>query len=216
MRRSLHRPKSLAKLAIVVGLLIVTINVLVLVRGSFSPSTTQHDCILVLGAGVQEDGTPSWVLQDRLTEALALYRAGRSKKILVSGDHHTGRYDEPNSMRAWLETRGVPAEDIFMDHAGVDTYSSMWRAKNVFQVKSLIVVTQQFHLPRAVFLARSFGMKAEGSPADRRIYRGAAWFQVREIASRTKAFIDVTVGRTPRHVGPPIPLENGDGRVTAG
>jgi SanA protein len=232
MRRFL-RAKNVGKLAIVVVALVGALNVVVLVRGSSAsssaaaaaadaaaaapePSASRADCILVLGAGVQEDGTPSWVLHDRLSEALVLYKAGRAKKILVSGDHHTGHYDEPNAMRVWLEAHDVPSEDIFMDHAGVDTYSSMWRAKNIFQAKSIVVVTQRFHLPRAVFLARALGMKAEGSAADRRMYRGAAWFQVREIASRTKAFIDVSVGRTPHHVGPPIPLENGDGRVTAG
>jgi SanA protein len=215
MRRFL-RAKNVAKLAFGVVLLVGALNAVVLLRGSSSSSSGGADCILVLGAGVQDDGTPSWVLHDRLTEALALYKDGRSKKFLVSGDHHTGHYDEPNAMRQWLEARGVPAEDIFMDHAGIDTYSSMWRAKNIFQAKNIIVVTQQFHLPRAVFLARSLGMTAEGSPADRRMYRGAAWFEVREVASRTKAFIDVTIGRTPHHVGPPIPLEHGDGRVTAG
>ena len=108
-----------------------------------------------------------------------------------------------------------PAETIFMDHAGLDTYSSMWRARHVFGATHIVVVTQQFHLARAVWCGRALGMQAEGSAADRHVYRGIAWLQMREVISRTKAVFDVTVGRTPHHDGPPIDL-GGDGRVTAG
>ncbi len=199
------------------AILVVAVNLAVFAGGG-SPRETgpsdEVDCILVLGAGVW-NGAPSPILEDRLAQALELYQAGRSSKILVSGDHQDERYDEPNTMRVWLEARGVPARDIFMDHAGLDTYSSMWRARHVFGVDRMLVVTQRFHLRRAVWTARSLGMTAEGVAADRRPYRGAAWFEIREIASRTKAFIDVHSGRAPRHVGPRIPLE-GDGRVTAG
>jgi SanA protein len=173
------------------------------------------DCALVLGARVYDDGRPSDVLRDRLDEALALWREGRVKRIVVSGDHASVTYDEPNAMRAYLETRGVPREIIFMDHAGFDTYRSMWRAKNVFGATRIVVVTQRFHLPRALWVARSLGMEAEGRAADRHAYRAIAWMQVREIGSRTKAFLDVAVGRTPHMVGPRIDLE-GDGRATAG
>jgi vancomycin permeability regulator SanA len=180
-----------------------------------APLTGPPDCALVLGAGVRDDGTPSDVLRDRLDESLALYRAGRVQKILVSGDHHTVDYDEPNAMRRYLESKGVPPADIFMDHAGVDTYSSVWRAKHVFGATRVLVVTQRFHLARAVWVARSLGMEADGSAADRHVYRGIAWLQVREVVSRTKAFVDVTIGREARHRGPRIDLD-GDGRVTAG
>jgi vancomycin permeability regulator SanA len=173
------------------------------------------DCAVVLGAGLRDDGSPSDVLRDRLDESLALYRAHRVTKIIVSGDHRTAAYDEPNAMRVYLEANGVPAEAVFMDHAGLDTYSSMWRARHVFGATRVIVVTQEFHLARAVWCARALGMQAEGSAADRHAYRGIAWLQVREVGSRTKAFLDVTVGRTPHHEGPPIDL-GGDGRVTAG
>ena len=133
----------------------------------------------------------------------------------MSGDHQSARYDEPNAMRLYLEANGVPAPVIFMDHAGLDTYSSMWRARHVFGASRIVVVTQRFHLARAVWCARALGVQAEGSAADRHIYRGIAWLQMREIPSRTKAFVDVTVGRAPRHAGPAVDL-NGDGRVTAG
>lgn len=116
---------------------------------------------------------------------------------------------------AYLEENGVPAPVIFMDHAGLDTYSSTWRARHVFGASRIVVVTQRFHLGRAVWCARALGMQAEGSAADRHIYRGIAWLQMREIPSRTKAFVDVTVRRAPRHAGPAVDLK-GDGRVTAG
>jgi SanA protein len=211
----MRRKRLLAIAAVVLGSIVVGVNTTVLAGGGKSAVQGELDCALVLGAGVAADGTPSWVLNDRLEEGLALYRSGRVKRIIVSGDHRTHEYDEPNSMRVWLEAHGVPPSAIFMDHAGVDTYSSVWRAKNVFGATRLVIVTQQFHLPRALWVARSLGMEAEGAPADRRPYRDAAWFEVREVISRTKAFVDVTAGRTPRHVGPPIPLD-GDGRVTGG
>ncbi|MBX3232170.1 MAG: YdcF family protein [Labilithrix sp.] len=176
--------------------------------------TPDVEIALVLGAAVR-DGRPSDVLRDRLDESLALYRAGRVRKILVSGDHRTAVYDEPNAMRRYLEAKGVPPADIFMDHAGLDTYSSVWRAKHVFGARKLIVVTQQFHLSRAVWCSRALGMEAEGAASDRHLYRGIAWLHAREVVSRTKAFVDVTRRRVPRHGGAPIDL-GGDGRVTAG
>jgi vancomycin permeability regulator SanA len=196
---------------------ILVANVAVLVGGQATSASGggPTDCALVLGAGVGPDGTPSWVLQDRLTEAIELYRSGRVKTILVSGDHRTLEYDEPNAMRRWLEIRGVPPSDIFMDHAGTDTYSSVWRARHVFGASRVIVITQRFHLPRALWMARSLGIEADGAMADRRRYRGAVWFEVREVLSRTKAVIDVALHRRPHHTGPAISLDQ-DGRVTAG
>jgi len=209
------------KIGILLGFVLVSAGAvaaanLVVLRGARSGTrVSEADCVLVLGAGLRDDGSPSDVLRDRLDEALALYREGRATRIIVSGDHATNAYDEPNAMRAYLEARGVPAPAIFLDHAGFDTYSSMWRAKNVFGAKRVVVVTQRFHLARAVWVARALGMEAEGSAADRHVYRGAAWWEVREIVSRTKAFVDVNVGRRPHHAGPPISLD-GDGRATAG
>ena len=204
-------------LACALGLVVAGANLAVLHGGSTAGASVggTANCAVVLGAGLREDGSPSDVLRDRLDESLALYRAGRVGRIIVSGDHRTPAYDEPNAMRAYLEANGVPAEAIFMDHAGLDTYSSMWRARHVFGATRIVVVTQQFHLARAVWCARALGMQAEGSAADRHVYRGIAWLQVREVISRTKAVVDVTVGRTPHHDGPPIDL-GGDGRVTAG
>jgi len=213
--RTLSPRRRIAIALAVLGAIVAVVNVAVLVGGRAKTLDGPADCALVLGAGVAEDGTPSWVLHDRLAAGLALYRAGRVRRILVSGDHRTPSYDEPNAMRSWLEARGVPPSAIFMDHAGVDTYSSVWRARHVFGAERVVIVTQQFHLPRALWVARSLGMAAEGAPADQRLYRGAAWFEVREVISRTKAFADVVGGRRPRHAGPRISLEQ-DGRVTTG
>lgn len=184
-----------------------------LVRGP--AAVRAADAIVVLGAGVRDDGAPSDVLVDRLSTARALYASGVAPRVLVTGDHVGADYDEPRAMQRWLVARGVPSEAIFMDHAGVDTYSSMWRARNVFQVRRAVVVTQAFHLPRALFLGARLGMEVEGVEADRRPYRGAAWLAVRELGSRAKAWLDVAIGRTPRIAGPPIPID-GDARATEG
>lgn len=206
---------ALLLLALSGGGLVIAANAVVLRGGRLGPAVRDADCALVLGAAVGIDGTPSHVLGDRLRTALALYEQGRVRRIIVSGDHRTPGYDEPNAMRRWLEARGVPPSAIFMDHAGVDTYSSVWRAKHVFGADRIVVVTQRFHLPRALWMARSLGLEAEGAVSDQRTYQRASWYEVREVVSRTKAFVDVQRERRPRHVGPPIPLE-GDGRVTAG
>lgn len=169
--------------------------------------------VLVPGAYVLPDGRPSTMVEDRLLAAYELYRGGKVKKILLSGDHGTVEYDEVNAMRRFLEEKGVPAEDIFMDHAGFDTYDSMYRARDLFQVRSAVVVTQGFHLPRAVWLARRMGLEAEGVVADRWIYAGAGYYEVREILARVKAFMEWAVHRKPVFLGPVIPI-TGDGRAT--
>lgn len=210
------RRRRFVSLALALGVIAVAVaNGVVLTGGGNEGKVANADCALVLGAGVREDGSPSDVLKDRLDEAIELYRAGRVNRLLVSGDHRSVSYDEPNTMRRYLEANGVPPEVIFMDHAGVDTYSSVWRAKHVFGAERLVIVTQRFHLSRAVWCARSLGMEAEGSAADRHVYRGIAYLHVREVVSRTKAFVDVSVGRQAHHAGAPIDLR-GDGRATAG
>jgi SanA protein len=168
---------------------------------------------IVPGAYVYRSGRPSDVLADRLVTALELYRAAAVAKILVSGDHGRTEYDEVNAMRRWLEERGVPAEDIFMDHAGFDTCDTMQRASRVFGVRSAVVVTQAFHLPRAVYLARQVGIDAVGVEADRHVYRKAALNAIRESIARVKSFGEVHLGLAPHHLGPAIPIA-GDGRAT--
>ena len=140
---------------------------------------------LVLGAKVQRDGRPSAMLEDRVRAAAALYRDRRVAKVLVSGDHGTVGYDEVGAMRRRLLSLGVPAQDIFEDHAGFDTWDSMVRAKHVFEVKTAIVVTQRFHLARALWLARRAGLRASGLAADARSYGSIMrTLQAREVVAR--------------------------------
>lgn len=168
---------------------------------------------IVLGALVYPDGRVSPMVADRLEAAYGLYRAGKVQKILITGDHGQVEYDEVNTMRRYLEQKGVPPADIFLDHAGFDTYDSMYRARAIFQVRSAVVVTQRFHLPRAVYIARELGLDAEGVVADRFEYLGAKRYEVREMAARIKAFGEVTIRRKPIFLGPVIPI-TGDGRET--
>jgi SanA protein len=176
----------------------------------------QRFVAIVPGCRVHPDGTPSAMLEDRLATALALYRAGKVEKILVSGDHGAPEYDEVTAMRRWLEARGAKGEDVFSDHAGFRTLDTMVRAAEVFGVEGAIVCTQRFHLARAVFLARRAGIDAVGVPADRRTYRGARLNELRETYARAAAFLDVRVlGKGPRFAGPKIPI-TGDGRATQG
>jgi len=173
----------------------------------------QAEAIVVLGALVFPDGRVSVMVADRLTTALELYQAGKAPKILLTGDHGRDDYDEVNIMRLWLEGRGVPAADIFMDHAGFDTYNSMVRARQVFMLRKAIVVTQGFHLPRALYIAQRVGIEVQGVVADRHIYASAGYYEWREMGARLKAFGEVMIGRKPVFLGPQIPIQ-GDGRAT--
>ncbi len=194
--RRLRRPLVVAAIvAASLGAMIAACNVVVLRGGGARATPIAADTILVLGAGVFPDGTPSHVLEDRLATALALFRDGRAPRILVSGDRSGPEYDEPACMRAWLEARGVPSSAIVDDPGGFDTFLSIARAKSRFAASSVIVVTQEFHLARSVWVAREIGLDAEGARADRRAYEAAAWYAAREVLSRTKAVLDVLRGR---------------------
>ena len=168
---------------------------------------------IVLGAKVQADGQPSAVLRDRLLTAVDLYQQGTVEKILLSGDNGQQEYDEVNGMRVFMLEHGIPPEDLFLDHAGFDTYDSMVRARAVFGVTSAIIVTQRFHGPRAIFLARSQGIEAFGVAADRQQYRGAVQFQLREILASIKAWNDVVLHSSPAFLGDAVDI-TGDGRIT--
>jgi SanA protein len=164
-----------------------------------------HTC-LVLGAAVYGDGRVSDVLYDRMMKALELYQAGKVKKFLLSGDHSTFYYNEVRQMRGFMLRQGVPREALFLDHGGVNTYCSMVRARKVFRADDCIVVTQRFHLPRALYIARKAGLRAWGFPADRRRYLHRYRYAVREYFACAKAFLDVMIGREPRLPGETIPI----------
>jgi SanA protein len=174
------------------------------------------EAALVLGAQVYTNGKPSIMLADRVHAAEALYRAGKVKKILVSGDHGRWSYDEPGTMRKMLLADGIPARDIFTDHAGFDTWDSAQRARRVFDVRSAVVVTQRFHMARALFDARRAGLHVTGFIADRRGYGRVMYkLEAREAVARVKAVGDAVVGAGPKFLGAQIPI-TGDGRESWG
>jgi len=173
----------------------------------------QAQVAIVLGAYVHPDGQLSDMLADRVRVGAELYKAGKVQKLLMSGDHGQTGYDEVNPMRRYAEKLGVPTERIFLDHAGFCTYDTMARARRVFAVDSAIVVTQDFHLARATYLARSQGIEAWGVPADLRPYLNIRYYAFRDSVARCKAGLDVLRNVSPALLGPVIPIA-GDARAT--
>jgi len=171
------------------------------------------DCILVLGCGVRDDGTPSDMLRDRLERSIELYFSGVAPKLLMSGDHGRVEYDEVNIMKQYAIDKGVPSEDVFMDHAGFSTYESIYRAKEIFCADNIVIVTQEYHLYRALYLAKSFGLEAHGVSSDYYIYAGQTMRDIREILARNKDFFTAIFKPYPTYLGEAIPV-NGDGNLT--
>ena len=170
------------------------------------------DCIIILGAGIWGD-KPSPMLEDRLLEGIKLYQNGVSDKIIMSGDHGRKEYDEVNIMKNYAIEKGIPSENIFMDHAGFSTYESIYRARDIFQAKKVIIVTQKYHLYRALYIANSLGLEAYGVGADPRQYVGAFNREVREILARDKDFIKCIFKPEPTYLGDTIPV-SGNGDIT--
>ncbi|MGE9965642.1 SanA/YdcF family protein [Fusicatenibacter saccharivorans] len=174
-------------------------------------SVSDADCILVLGAGIRTDGSPSPMLQDRLNTGIELYQNGAAPKLLMSGDHGRKKYNEVQTMKDIALDQGVPSEDVFMDHAGFSTYDSLYRARDVFQARKVIIVTQKYHLYRALYIARSLGLDAWGVSADTRRYRGQSQRDFREILARDKDFFVSVFKPLPKYLGDTIPITgNGD------
>lgn len=173
----------------------------------------EADCILVLGAGVREDGSPSLMLSDRLDTAVELYRRGVSDRILMSGDHGREDYDEVNVMKRIAVEAGIPSEAVFMDHAGFNTYDSLYRAKEIFQAHKVVIVTQEYHLYRALYLARALGLDAVGVAAPGENYPGQTYRELREMAARAKDFFTAIVKPEASVMGDAIPV-SGNGDVT--
>ncbi len=171
------------------------------------------DCLLVLGAAVWAVDRPSQMLADRLDEAITLYNKGVSKKIIVSGDHGRDDYDEVNTMKRYLIKAGIPGEDIFMDHAGFSTYESIKRAREIFGVNRVVVVTQQYHLYRALYICDRVGIDALGAPADPRTYVGKFKRNLREWIARDKDILFCLFKIKPKYLGEPIDIK-GNGDVT--
>lgn len=172
------------------------------------------DCVLVLGAGVR-DGSPTPMLRDRLITGISLYKSGAAPKIIMSGDHGREDYDEVNVMKSYAVENGVPDGDVFMDHAGFSTYDSVYRAKAVFEADSIIIVTQKYHLYRALYIAERLGVNAVGVSADLDDYSGQLKRDLREIAARDKDFFSCLFKPEPKYLGEKIPV-SGDGNITDG
>ena len=171
------------------------------------------DCILVLGCQVRNDGSLSAMLRDRLQCGLELYRCGAAPKLLMSGDHGQTDYDEVHAMKRYAVENGVPSQNVFMDHAGFSTYESIYRAKEIFQAKKILIVTQEYHLYRALYIAEQFGVEAYGVSADFQRYAGQTNRDVREVLARCKDFALCLFKPKPTYLGSPIPI-HGNGDVT--
>lgn len=170
------------------------------------------DCILILGAGIWGD-KPSPMLEDRLLQGIELYNNGVSSKIIMSGDHGRKEYDEVNTMKNYAIEKGIPSENIFMDHAGFSSYESIYRAKEIFNCKKIIIVTQKYHLYRALYIANQLGIEAYGVNSDPRQYVGATYREIREILARNKDFIKCIFKPKPTYLGEMIPV-SGSGDMT--
>ena len=163
---------------------------------------------IVFGAGLERDGTPSPVLKDRVKTAAGLYFAGKVEKLLLSGDNRFAYYNEPGSMRSYALSLGVPAEAIVLDYAGRRTYDTCYRARAIFGLQSAILVTQGYHLPRALYTCQALGMDVAGVPADQRsYYRGSyIYWNLRELAASITALWEVHVTRPLPVLGNPEPI----------
>ena len=173
-----------------------------------------YDCIIVLGCGVRGN-SPTPLLSDRLDAAVELYKAGVAPKILMSGDHGQEDYDEVSVMRQYAIDRGVPSEDIFMDHAGFSTYETMYRAQSIFGIHRAVVVTQKYHLFRALFDASAFGMEVKGTMAVGHEFAAMPRWEAREVLARCKDVFWCLIKPDPTYGGDKIDIK-GNGEVTIG
>jgi len=204
---------------IIVTVIVLTINFYVIlstknqiIKESEYGNLKDIDCILVLGAGVWGD-RPSPMLEDRLNTAIELYELGVASKIIMSGDHGREEYDEVNIMKEYAIEKGVPSEDIFMDHAGFSTYDSIYRAKEIFMADNMVIVTQEYHLYRALHIANSLDINAYGINSDPRKYAGQMYREIREVVARNKDFVTSILKPKPKYLGEVIPV-SGNGNNT--
>lgn len=210
----------LAGLTLVVSLCVLGVNIFVKSSVSDRIVTVEKakdlnaDCIIVLGAGLRPDGNPTWMLEDRIKVGDELYKNHAAPKIIMSGDHGRESYDEVNAMKKYAKSEGVPSKDIFMDHAGFETYDTMYRARDVFGAKKVIIVTQKYHLYRAMYAAKKLGLDAYGVSATKRKYDNKQWIRdMREWLARVKIFGKCITKPKPKYLGKKIDLK-GSGDVT--
>ncbi len=163
------------------------------------------DCILILGAGI-ENNKPSFMLKDRLDKGIELYQKGVSNKILMSGDHGRIDHDEVNVMKNYAIEKGVPASSIYLDHAGFSTYDSIYRAKYIFGIQKMVIVSQKYHLPRALYLSNMFQIDAYGIAAEEIDYAGNQYREIREVLARNKDFVLGIIKPPAKYLGEKISL----------
>lgn len=174
-----------------------------------------NDAIIVLGAGVRGDGSPSDILSDRLETSLEVYNANLGNTFILSGDHGTVEYNEVRAMKDYIIEGNIDEKVIFMDHAGFSTYDTMYRAKEIFKVNKAVIVTNEYHLPRALYIARKLGIEAYGVKSDIREYQLMDSYKKREILAQLKDFAYVNILKPePKFLGEAIPVSSSDGRVT--
>lgn len=161
---------------------------------------------MILGASVFPDWRLSQVLQDRANKAIDVRKQWKAASILISADNSTSHYDETRTIKKYLIKQWIPESAIFQDFAWFDTYDSMYRARDVFKVQKLIISTQAFHLPRAVWIARELGIDASGIVADRRVYRDQLRTATREFFARVKAWFSIITSSKPHFLWAPIPI----------
>lgn len=167
------------------------------------------DCILVLGAGVWDDNQPSPMLRDRLERSVELFDAGVAPYLVMSGDHGQQNYDEVNVMKDYAKNAAIDSNLIYMDHAGFSTYESLYRLKYIFEAEKVIIVTQKYHLYRALYIANALGLDAVGVAANEIRYGGQTIRDFREILARNKDFFVSLFKPKPTYLGEPIPLGSG-------
>lgn len=164
-------------------------------------SQNKNDCILILGAGIRRN-KPSPMLEDRLSTGVEIYNATATKKILVSGDHTKEDYNEVAVMKEYLLEHGIPAENIFMDHAGISSYDSIYRAKKIYQADKIIIVTQKYHLYRSLYIAKKMGFdEVYGVVADKKRYTNQYKRDIREFFARIKDFFKCIIKPTSTYLG---------------
>ena len=210
---------------IVIGIVILVFIIIILTINFYIIDSTKNkiksineikdndiDCILILGAGIWRN-KPSYMLEDRLLEGVNLYNRKIAQKIIVSGDHGRQEYNEVQVMKDFLIKKGIPSKDIFMDHAGFSSYDSIYRAKEIFKVNKLVIITQKYHLYRSLYIAKKLNLKAYGVKSDKRKYRKQIYRELREIVARNKDFFKCMLKPKPQFLGKEIPI-TGNGDIT--
>ncbi len=217
----MKRKKIIIIITVIVALLAVALLIAVLSVNAMIVSSVKDkiveaedvagaidaDCILILGAGVRADGSPSDMLRDRLAVGVEVYEVGGADKLLVSGDHSRKDYDEVGAMEQYCIEAGIPDDAIYPDYAGFSTYESLYRARDIFCAEKIVIVTQEYHLYRALYVAEKLGLEAVGVSADLNVYAGQNYRDLREVLARNKDFIYTIFMPKPTYLGEQIPIK---------